>query len=113
MKRVISIISLGFSIFFCCFIFGCYKDNTQPPIESTNENDTYLNDKINKINEIRQSNTITKQFFFITDLHWTSNSKKSPALIKAISSETNINNIVFCGDYIGTGYAKRWSAERK
>ena len=42
-------------------------------------------------------------FVFITDLHWQSNSKNSPALIEKIVNDTNVNKIICGGDLIYGG----------
>ena len=42
-------------------------------------------------------------FVFITDVHWQSNSKHSPALIKQVIDSINVGKIVCGGDLIGGG----------
>lgn len=42
-------------------------------------------------------------FVFISDVHWQSNSKHSPNLIKGIVKSTNIDKIICGGDLIGGG----------
>ena len=42
-------------------------------------------------------------FIFITDIHWESNQKHSPLLIKKILSSTNINKVICGGDLIDVG----------
>lgn len=42
-------------------------------------------------------------FIFITDIHWESNQKHSPLLIKKILSSTNINKVICGGDLINVG----------
>lgn len=42
-------------------------------------------------------------FAFISDLHWESNAKNSPALIGAITDELPIENVIFGGDAINGG----------
>lgn len=42
-------------------------------------------------------------FIFISDIHWENNSKNSPALIKRITGELPIDNVVFGGDAFNGG----------
>lgn len=42
-------------------------------------------------------------FVFISDLHWESNAKNSPALIGAITNELPIENVIFGGDAFNGG----------
>lgn len=42
-------------------------------------------------------------FIFITDLHWPSNVKNSPAVVKRIIDETNITDVICGGDIINEG----------
>nr|DAL21219.1 MAG TPA_asm: Calcineurin-like phosphoesterase [Caudoviricetes sp.] len=42
-------------------------------------------------------------FIFITDLHWESNTKNSPALVKYLEENLNINTILCGGDLINQG----------
>lgn len=42
-------------------------------------------------------------FVFITDVHWQSNSKHSPALVKQVIDSINVGKIVCGGDLIGGG----------
>ena len=42
------------------------------------------------------------EFFFITDIHWNGNAKKSPMLINALSKDVGINNVLCGGDVIFT-----------
>lgn len=42
-------------------------------------------------------------FVFLTDVHWQSNTKHSPALVKEVIDNVNIGKIICGGDYIGGG----------
>ena len=83
---------------------------------SRNYNDTsaypgvpgYWRDMIsNKIQQIRRemvsasANSFT--FLWITDTHWSSNDKNSPALVKAVMDNTNVPYMVHGGDLITQG----------
>ena len=42
-------------------------------------------------------------FIFITDIHWQTNARKSPSLVKYIFDNTNVDKIISGGDLIGGG----------
>nr|DAY51835.1 MAG TPA: Baseplate component [Caudoviricetes sp.] len=48
-------------------------------------------------------------FVFITDIHWDSNKKHSPSLLKKIFNELNINTILCSGDLINEGTKENMS----
>ena len=82
-------------------------------IKSTAESNIYieyLDSKIEKIIANKQENTITKSFYYITDLHWKKNARHSPQLVEAIKQKTEIKDIVFGGDYIEEAYEKKSDA---
>lgn len=61
----------------------------------------YLDNRIEAIDDaIRECNGEYESFFWITDIHWEPdyNARKSPLLIKYISSKTAINKILNGGD---------------
>ena len=64
----------------------------------------HLRSKVYTLKKIREQNSISYTFSFLTDLHWTSNTKNSPQLVKYLSSEIEINKIVLGGDYINYDY---------
>ena len=57
-----------------------------------------------KINAIKNKHTTygmaVTSFAFITDMHWTSNTKVSPILLREVCSECNINHIFNGGDWV-------------
>ena len=57
-----------------------------------------------KINAIKNKHTTygmaVTSFAFITDMHWTSNTKVSPILLGEVCSECNINHIFNGGDWV-------------
>ena len=59
-----------------------------------------VKDAINS-NRLTIGNKIA-EFFFITDIHWNGNAKKSPMLINALSKDVGINNVLCGGDVIFT-----------
>ena len=64
----------------------------------------HLRSKLYTLNKIREQNSISYTFSFLTDLHWISNAKKSPQLVKYLSDSFEINKIVLGGDYINYDY---------
>ena len=61
----------------------------------------YLDKRVEAINDaIQECNGDYETFFWITDIHWEPdlNARKSPLLIKYISSKTSINKILNGGD---------------
>lgn len=65
---------------------------------------THLNAAINRANaNILNAGINGETFVFISDLHWESNAKNSPALIGAITAELPIENVIFGGDAINGG----------
>lgn len=112
LKRI-PVIFVAFLMFSLSFpVSGCNKQSQTTYNSNTydSQNDLYINSKINKVNQIAEENEIAKSFYFITDLHWEKNSKKSPELVEVIRAGTGIDGIVFCGDYIGRGYDKKADA---
>lgn len=62
---------------------------------------TDLDTKIPQIIEnMGDAGTNGETFVFLTDAHWATNYKKSPALVKEIIRRTNINKIILGGDNI-------------
>lgn len=59
-----------------------------------------VKDAINS-NRLTIGNKIA-EFFFITDIHWNGNAKKSPMLINALSKDVGISNVLCGGDVIFT-----------
>lgn len=57
----------------------------------------------NALNNIIDAGNNGDSFVFITDLHWQSNEKHSPALIKKICKNMNVDKIMCGGDLIGGG----------
>lgn len=87
----------------CNLLLGCANDY----IESDGIRINYKADidrKIEKINLIYKQNDIADAFFFITDLHWEVNDKKSHILTQYIMSHTKVDTIIFGGDYISDFY---------
>lgn len=70
-----------------------YPENDIPNYFTNND---YLLNKTNRINELAKN--ADDVFFFITDVHWESNAKHSPDLIKYISNECNIPRLFDGGD---------------
>lgn len=61
----------------------------------------YLGNKIQRINELLKAAAGNGDaFVFISDLHWSLNAKKSPALLKYIKNNTHIKQL-FCGGDMG------------
>lgn len=63
--------------------------------------DSYL---LNKKDLIISRENIASSFYFLTDLHWEVNSKKSPALVNYLVETTGINKAIFGGDYLSYDY---------
>lgn len=64
-------------------------------------NNNYLDNRVKAINDaIAECSDGCESFFWITDIHWEPdlNTRKSPALIKYISSQTGIEKIINGGD---------------
>ena len=96
--KYISYLSCGL-LFMACFLIGCAKEEKKEdpfPFSYVAE----VDEKIERIRLISQKNDIADSFFFITDLHWDYNDKKSPKIIKYIESSVPIKTIVFGGDYL-------------
>ncbi|MDE7107629.1 MAG: metallophosphoesterase [Clostridiales bacterium] len=90
-------------VFSACFMLGCAEDEprpTPPPVKYVAE----IDEKIERINAISQDNNIADSFFYIADLHWEFNDKKSPWIVKYIQSKTDVDTIVFGGDFISYFY---------
>ena len=66
---------------------------------------SYLDNKIKKINQIAAENQIDDSFFFISDLHWECNTRISPILVNRIRSETPVKQVILGGDYYSHNYA--------
>lgn len=67
----------------------------------------HLSAKINKINADLNGNKTTgtygidtESFVFITDVHWASNKKHSPGMIKEILKKTSVSTVICGGDLI-------------
>lgn len=67
-----------------------------------------VKDAINS-NRLTIGNKIA-EFFFLTDIHWNGNAKKSPMLINALSKDVGINNVLCGGDVIWTHSATQIGA---
>lgn len=77
------------------------NNNTIPDYYFTNN---YLDNKVNQIiNNMSEVGPNGETFIFITDLHWEQNTRNSPALIKYILDNTNINLLLCGGDLINEG----------
>ncbi len=61
------------------------------------END-YIDKKITQIKAAIAEAADPDPFFFISDMHWDQNQRKSPALIKYISDRVSIPRLFNCGD---------------
>lgn len=97
------VLSLSFLIFTLSFLVGCNNSEAVDAFVPDYYKD-YLDERIEKINNITANNQIDYSFYFITDLHWEANDKYSPYLIKKIKAETGIEIINFGGDYIAHDY---------
>lgn len=65
--------------------------------------DNYLKNKVNMIRDyISASNGNYDVFFFVSDIHWHDNAKKSPYLIDYLASKVHINRL-FTGGDLGDG----------
>lgn len=58
----------------------------------------YITNKINTINTLEDGNSLSDNFIFITDYHYTKNAQNSPKLIRKIVEETGITKLFFGGD---------------
>lgn len=68
---------------------------------------SHLNSKINTIKTLQLSNGNNKfSFAVIADLHWEQNYKKSPALLKKVVNDCDINCIIQPGDFTIDNIAK-------
>lgn len=73
----------------------------------------HIQTKADAINEfLKEAGNDSDAFIFITDIHWGSNRKASPSLIKYICDHTGINKVIMGGDYINreTTYIKALDA---
>lgn len=108
-KSEISWVLIAFAaIFAACSLIGC-GSNLFDSLTTV----TYvgqIDEKIKKINAISKQNNISDSFFYITDLHWEYNDKKSPLIIRYIKSRTKTKTIVFGGDYISYFYSEKEAA---
>lgn len=108
-KSKISWILIAFAaIFAACSLIGCGNDlyHSKDIVKYIAE----IDEKIERINAISEKNDITDSFFYVTDLHWEYNDKKSPQIIRYIKSQTNTKTIVFGGDYISYFYQEKEAA---
>ncbi len=64
----------------------------------------YIENKVSRINTLAKANA--NGFIFITDVHWSQNAKKSPAIIKYLSKNTFLDRIVCGGDTANGGSAE-------
>lgn len=87
-----------------------YRAFPQSIVDGANDNTIpsyFLTDINNAIDDARTNLFNTgidgDSFIFITDVHWQSNEKYSPALVKQIIDNTNVDKIICGGDLIGGG----------
>lgn len=67
----------------------------------------YLPGKISKIlTNVAASGEMGDNFFFVTDLHWPSNAKQSPALMRKIDDACGIGKVINGGDYYNSHSGK-------
>lgn len=59
----------------------------------------HLKNKIYAIDKIKILNRIDYSFAFVTDLHWETNTKMSPLILKNIRMRTQIDKTILGGDY--------------
>lgn len=116
MKKLVNFFLISI-IFSFSILVGCNNDSHYSDTNSGLPNittgspyyDSYLEQKINRINEIEANNNISYCFYYITDLHWDYNTQKSPYLISTLQGATNVGEIVFGGDYFSS-YEKKSDA---
>lgn len=80
------------------YYFTVYSTSNPGTVEEEKHN--YLPKKVNKINELGKE--ASDMFIFITDVHWESNRKLSPAIINYLDHNCHIPRL-FCGGDIGDG----------
>ena len=95
--------------FVACCMCGCGIADTHHA-RTTVKYMAEIDEKIERINAISQENNIADSFFYITDLHWEDNNKKSPRIMQYIQSNTDVDTIVFGGDYISRRYTDKQAA---
>lgn len=61
---------------------------------------TYMSTKIPQLQMMEAEHGRSSAFTFITDIHWESNRKQSPALIKRIQEETSVKRVICGGDLV-------------
>lgn len=104
MKRGFSLLGIGVAILNVTLLTSCDKlpDNVDlSDIPSYYFDNHYLDNRVTAINDtIDECDGDCETFFWITDIHWEPdlNTRKSPLLIKYISTKTGINKILNGGD---------------
>lgn len=109
--NLISVIAMALAaVFVACFMFGCAEDKPVSPARPAVKYVAEIDEKIERINTVSRENNISDSFFYITDLHWELNDKKSPWIVQYIQSKTNVDTIVFGGDFISYFYNDKEAA---
>lgn len=69
--------------------------------------ETQINSKIETIKALEmQTDATGDSFIFITDVHWQSNKKNSPLLIKKLLNSVNLKKVIFGGDVLNLNSTK-------
>lgn len=106
-KRVIAILLCILTVSLC-FVCCSRREDTLPEYYKE-----HMLSKRQRISQINSENNITYSFYFITDLHWETNTQNSPKLMKYLLKECKFlgDTIVLGGDYILYDYPTKGEAK--
>ena len=108
MRKICKFITIIFVFIFCGIVvlvnYGCDSSRYSGIDSLPKYYRNYISKKMDRLENIRENNSINSEFIFLTDLHWESNTKKSPLLVKTIAENLGINKVVLGGDYTASDY---------